>query len=677
MRPVIIGTAGHVDHGKSTLIRALTGIDPDRLKEEKERGMTIDLGFAHLSFETTELTGGGGDGIDGITGLKRPNCPTRNPESEIGIVDVPGHERFLKNMLAGATGVDLALLVIDSEEGVMPQTREHAAIMQMLGVQHVVVALTKVDRTDGEWVELVEGQVREFLEGRGWEEAPIVRVSAITGHGLNELRSTLYQVAEQLTGKPLNQPFRLPIDRVFVRPGFGTVVTGTLIAGHVQVGDMLEVLPQGLTARVRGLQTHSRSVEHAIAGQRVAVNLTGLDKTELERGNVLAKPGACRATTRFNAHLSLLASPITHGERAENLLASHQMRVRIHLGTAEAIGRLYLMQPEPIRLGESGFVQIRLESPLVCTEGDRFILRRYSPLTTLGGGVVLESIATRYRRHDPALLKSLQERLNGSPETHLLNRLKGFSVGVSEQAFLQQNPEPGKERLEELIQRGCIVRLAVGASHLLLHPDCVQALTEKLLQVLSEYHRTNPLKAGMPPEALRTTLGWERLLLDAMLKQLSSAEGAQIELFTHKALREPRVRQAGFEIKMNPRQQSLYDRVEKIYLESGILVPVPQEVSEEIGAPPNAITEMLRTGVEQERFALVGENLYYPLETLQEIRKVVQDYIEAEGSMTAAQFRDLTQSSRKYAVPLLEYFDAIGFTKRVGDARVLVKGSTS
>jgi len=641
MRPVIIGTAGHVDHGKSTLIRALTGIDPDRLKEEKERGMTIDLGFAHLGLE-------------------------------IGIVDVPGHERFLKNMLAGATGVDLALLVIDSEEGVMPQTREHAAILKMLGVQKIVVALTKIDRTDAEWAELVEAQVREFLIGMGWEESPIVRVSAVTGTGLEELQQALYQAARQVTGKPLNRPFRLPIDRVFVQSGFGTVVTGTLVAGQIRAGETVEVLPQGLTARVRGLQTHNQSVEQAAAGQRVAVNLSGLDKVELERGNVLAKPGAYHVTTRLNAHLSLLTAPIAHGERTENLLATHQMRVRIHLGTAETIGRIYLMQPEPIRLGESGFVQIRLESPLVCTEGDRFILRRYSPLTTLGGGTVLEPVTDRYRRHDPALLKSLQERLSGSGETRLLNRLRGLSAGMTEREFLQQNPELDGERLEELVKDGSIFALGTGSNRLLLHPDAAHILMDQMLQSVGEYHRTNPLKAGVPPETLRTTLRWERALFDPLLRHISSGDHPPVDFFVHPTLREPRVRLTGFEIKLNPRRQSLYERVEKIYSESGILVPVPQEVSEEIGAPPNAIAEMLRVGVERERFVLVGENLYYPLKTLQQIRMTVQTYIENEGSMTASQFRDLTQSSRKYAVPLLEYFDEIGFTKRVGDVRVLL-----
>lgn len=643
MRPVIIGTAGHVDHGKSTLIRALTGIDPDRLKEEKERGMTIDLGFAHLG-----------------TGL------------EIGIVDVPGHERFLKNMLAGATGVDLALLVIDSEEGVMPQTREHATILQMLGVQKVVVALTKVDRTDAEWAELVEAQVREFLNGMGWAETPIMRVSAVTGTGLEELKQILFYAAQQVTGKPLNRPFRLPIDRVFVQPGFGTVVTGTLVAGQIRVGETVEVLPQGSTARVRGLQTHNQSVEQAAAGQRIAVNLSGLDKVELERGNVLTKPGAYHVTTRLNAHLSMLTTPIAHGERTENLLATHQMRARIHLGTAEVIGRIYLLQPEPIRLGESGFVQIRLEAPLVCAEGDRFIIRRYSPLTTLGGGTVLEPVTDRYRRHDPALLKSLQERLSGSGETRLLSRLKGFPAGMTEREFLQRNPELGVERFEELVKDGSIFALGAGSNRLLLHPDSAQTLMDQLLQALREYHRTNPLKAGMPPETLRTTLGWERALFDPMLRHISSGDHPPVELFTHKTMREPRVRLTGFEIKLNPRQQSLYERVEQIYSESGILVPVPQEVSEEIGAPPSAIAEMLRVGVERERFVQVGGNLYYPLKTLQQIRMTVQTYIEKEGSMTAAQFRDLTQSSRKYAVPLLEYFDEIGFTKRVGDARILV-----
>lgn len=666
MRPVIVGTAGHVDHGKSTLIQALTGINPDRLKEEKERGMTIDLGFAHLTFGSSDMTG-----------LTQPTGQS-NPQSEIGIVDVPGHERFLKNMLAGATGVDIALLVIDADEGVMPQTREHTAILQMLGVQKMVVALTKVDRTDDGWIELVEAQVREFLRETEWEKecsepVPLVRVSAITGQGLDELKNVLYQAAQQVTGKPLNRPFRLPVDRVFVQPGFGTVVTGTLASGQIRIGDTVEVLPQGLTARVRGLQTHNHSVEQVLAGQRVAVNLSGVEKTELERGNVLAKLGAYSVTTRFNAHLRMLTSPIAHGERAENLVAAHQMRVRIHLGTAEAIGRIYLLQPEPVRLGGSGFVQIRLETPLVCTEGDRFILRRYSPLTTLGGGIVLEPVADRYRRNDPALLQSLQDKMSGSSEVRLLNRLKSFPHGISESEFLRQNPELSEENLQALINEGSLLTLSVGTSRWLIHPERAQVLTDNLLQAVSDYHHTHPLKAGLSPDTLRTILGWERPLFDTILHRICAGDPPKLELFIHKTLREPRVRQVGFEVKMNPRQQSLYNRIEKLYLEAGLFVPAPHEVSEEIGAPPSAILEMLRVGVERERFVLVGENLFYPMETLHQIRQMVQDYIVKEGSMTAAQFRDLTQSSRKYAVPLLEYFDAVGFTKRVGDARILME----
>lgn len=653
-KPVILGTAGHIDHGKSTLIRALTGIDPDRLKEEKERGMTLDLGFAHLFL---------------AQGTGEESHPQMAQEVVLGIVDVPGHERFLKNMLAGATGVDLALLVIDSEEGVMPQTREHTAILQLLGVAHAVVALTKIDRVEPEWLDLVEEQVREFLQGTLWQEVPIVRVSAVTGEGLEQLKQALYRVACQVEGKPSDRPFRLPIDRVFVRPGFGTVVTGTLVAGTVQVGERLQLLPQGLTARVRGLQTYGRAVERAVAGERVAINLVGIEKTQLERGDVLAAPDTYAVTQRFHAHLTLLASPITHGERPESLLVNHQMRVRIHLGTAEAFGRLFLLEDRPLRPGESGFVQIRLETPLVCVEGDRFILRRYSPLTTLGGGVILEAIASKSRRNDPILLQALRERLEGAPEARLEALLKSYPEGISEKEWLARHPEIERTTLQALVSRGVLVVLG-EATRWFFHSAHLSALKTRLLDTLGEYHRENPLRSGTPPETLRSLLKWDKNLFDLLLNHL--VEEGKLVRFTLCTTREVRLRLPDFSISLNPRQASLLERIERLYREAGLQVPSPIEASRAVGAPPSAILAMLQVGIELERFVQVAENLFYPVETIQEMQAMVSDYLRQHGSLTAARFRDLTHSSRKYAVPLLEYFDSIGFTRRVGDERVLI-----
>ncbi|MCW5934660.1 MAG: selenocysteine-specific translation elongation factor [Fimbriimonadia bacterium] len=639
---MIVGTAGHVDHGKTHLIHALTGINPDRLKEEQERGMTIDLGFANL------------------------------PESEgiaLSIIDVPGHERFLKNMLVGATGIDLALLVVDSEEGVMPQTREHAAILELLGVEHLLVALTKSDKVDSEWAALVEEQTRDYLNETPWQNAPIIRVSALSGEGLDTLKRALYEIAQQASEKPLHKPARLPIDRVFTMTGFGTVVTGTLISGSLSVGQEVELLPKGLPARVRGLQAHNEPAQTVRAGQRTAVNLSGIEKERVERGDVLVQPGAYHAVVRFNAQITLLKQPIAHGESAEHMRLTHQMRIRLHAGASEAIGRVYLLQPEPIELGQTGFAQIRLEEAIVLAEGDRFILRRYSPLTTLGGGVALDIRPKRYRRHDPALLSALATRQEGSDVDRLLEDLKTYAEGIKEGDWLRQHSDLSAERLESLTASGSAITAGSAPDRWWFHPHAWRAVTQRFQTALQSYHKSHPLKAGILPETLRSQLRLEKGLFDAAMQRLSETGACCV--FELISLGEWRVKLCDFEIRPNPKQAALFERVFQVYLDCGFLIPVPVEVSQEIGAPPTAIQEMLNLGVEMEQLTLVGENLYYPVETLQELTEITRKYIIEKGAMTAAEFRDLTQSSRKYAVPLLEYFDKIGFTTRQGDARVL------
>lgn len=595
--------------------------------------MTIDLGFADLA--STEVS--------------------------IGIIDVPGHERFLKNMLAGATGVDAALLVIDAEEGAMPQTREHMAILQLLGVETAVIALTKIDKVDREWLELALDQARELIAGGPWEKAEIVPVSAIAGAGLEDVRAAIFRAAAAAAPKPIDAPFRMTIDRVFPRPGFGTIVTGTALSGVVRLNQRLLILPRGEEARIRGIQSHGKNLEQGVAGQRLAINLAGADKAVIERGCLLAQEGAARATARFNAKVRLLDKPVAHGESPDKLALTHQMRVRVHAGAAEALGRVYLLDEGNLGTGEEGYVQIRLESPLALAQGDRFIVRRYSPLTTLGGGIALDLQPGKYRRRDPETLK----RLRGETQLNRLAAiLSAMPSGAARKEIQKSHPELTGEEIASALAEGTAIELSDGR---LISGAMVERLAGQAFQSIAQYHSKHPLKSGMPIETLRSALKADRATLEAALKGMAG-EG-KIELLS--VGRERRVRLSGFEIAPNAKQQALLTRV-MAALDSGGAQPPPLgEVGQQVGAPPQAIQEMVSLGLELGQIAMIDEGLYYTASRLKEIMDRTAEFIRTHGSITAAQLRDELGASRKYAVPLLEHFDSIGFTLRQGDARTL------
>lgn len=626
---VIIGTAGHVDHGKSTLITALTGINPDRLKEEQERGMTIDLGFAWLTLPDGQV---------------------------VGIVDVPGHERFLKNMLAGAGGVDVVLLVIAADEGIMPQTREHLDILRLLDVKAGVVALTKCELVDQEWLQLVTEEVRRFLQDTPLKEAPILPVSAVTRQGLDELRNALQEAVERVPAREVNAPFRLPIDRVFTLTGAGTVVTGTLVSGRIRIGDAVEILPPGIGSRARQIQMHGRRVEEAVAGSRVAINLPGVEKTQIERGMVCVPPGMFRPTQAFDAQLTLLPDAVKG--------LTQRMRIRVYLGTAEVIGRVSLLDSERLEPGAQGFVQVRLEKPLVCARGDRFVIRTYSPMFTVGGGTVLEPHALRHKRFDPAVIEHLQSLLTGTPAEKVLTILAQSSAGM-EEVELARRAGGEVSDIQTLLRQ-------LEEEHKVLRVDDVwfeqgvwQELLERVKQTLHRYHRQNPLRAGMPREELRSTVakGFSPRLFEALLVRWQ-AQGAI-------ALQGTVVRLADFSIRLNERQQRLAERVAQVIREGRATPPPVSLIAQQVGAPPDAVKAMI--GVLQEMGVLVqvGEDLFFHREVVEELAELVRRTIREKGSLSVGEFRDLTGSSRKFAVPLLEYFDNIRLTRRVGDVRVL------
>lgn len=636
MKHVIIGTAGHVDHGKTTLIQALTGTNPDRLKEEQERGMTIDIGFAALKLP------------DGTVA---------------GIVDVPGHERFLKNMLAGAGGVDVVLLVIAADESVMPQTVEHLDILRLLDVKNGVVALTKCDMVESDWTDAVEEDVRAQLAGSFLADAPILRVSAVTGKGIDALKRALLSAVSRAEARNAALPFRLPVDRVFTRPGFGTVVTGTLVAGTLRIGDAVEIVPQRFQTRVRGLQIHGQKVAEAEAGSRVAVNIAGVETEAIERGAQLVAPHSLAPTQTFDAVVRLLPhAPKPLKDRA---------RVRVYLGTAEILGRMRLLDERSALEPEGrAYVQFRAETEFACARGDRFVVRSYSPMTTIGGGIVLDSAPARHRKADASVLAALEAKERGTPEDLVETALQRQPIGILRKelpAAASLTPADTETALDTLTQAGKVLGLPGSR---LFHVTVLNALADRARAALEAYHTQFPLRAGMPKEELRAALEPQKgrdLLKPAVFAALLAHWEAQNLLSVENVT----VRLASFQVQLNERQQALLQRIEEEYIAFDIAHPTIEEVCAHVKAPPDAVNALLRVGVERGRFCRVQDGVYYHADTISRLQQLVRDYIAEHGSITVGAFRDLTESNRKYTLLVLEYFDQIRFTRRQGDTRVL------
>jgi selenocysteine-specific elongation factor len=629
MRHVVVGTAGHIDHGKSTLVQALTGIDPDRLKEEKERGITIDIGFAHLDL---------GDGLT------------------LGVVDVPGHERFVKNMLAGVGGIDLVMLVIAADEGVMPQTREHLAICQLLHVRSGLVVLTKRDLAEPEWLELVQEDVRGVLRGTFLEDRPIVPVSAKTGEGLDALKRELAGLARAAEPRGTDATFRLPIDRVFTIRGFGTVVTGTVSAGQIDLDERVEVYPRGLQAKVRGLQTHGQSVSRAVAGQRTAVNLQGLERAALERGDVLSLPGLLRPTFMLDATCELLAD-------APAPLAARQ-RVRLHLGTSEIMARVHLLEGQAIEPGSRGYVQLRLEAPVVALPRDRYVIRSYSPMVTIGGGTLLD-VAPAKARRSPALVARLKALEEGAPEAVVEAELRHLGPGGARTADLRARtpfgPETLRGVLQALIARGRALHVD---REWYVHVEAAERLGAAAVAALGEFHAREPLKPGMSKEELRTRLGAidERVFLH--LLERVAAQGRI-------AVEKDKVRLQTHEVRLDDRQRALVDRLESEFREAGATPPSLEEAFAKLGiarAEDQALAQVL---VDERRLVRIREGLYFHAEPLQAAESRVVALLRERGSVTPQDVKDLLGMSRKYAIPFMEHLDAQRLTVRQGDKRVL------
>jgi selenocysteine-specific elongation factor len=629
----VVGTAGHIDHGKTALVKALTGIDTDRLPEEKARGITIDLGFAFL------------EEPDGLT---------------IEIVDVPGHERFVKNMLAGVGGIDLAMLVVAADEGVMPQTREHLAICSLLRIKSGLVVLTKADLVEPDWLELVREDVAGLVRGTFLEGAPILAVSAKTGEGLAELRAGLRRCAAAVEPRRTDQLPRLPIDRVFTVKGFGTVVTGTLTAGRFAIDDRVEVHPRGLTAKIRGLQTHGHPVAEARAGQRTAMNLQALERAAIERGDVVGLAGALVSSLLVDGTLELLAA-------APRPLKSRD-RIRVHAGTSEIMARALLLDRAELQPGERAFARFRLEAPLVAVPGDRFVVRSYSPMVTIGGGTLLDVDPPRFKRKAPALVAHLTLLERGSPAEVVEEHVRHAGAAGARVGPLAARVPFGPERLRELLGRLEAERRVLAIERdWYLHPDSDARLRALTVAALEQFHRTNPLRPGMSREELRGRAGGaEERVFAHLLSALDTQGIVKVE--------RDKVRLASHEVRLSPEQQRAVARIEEEYLKAAAAPPSPEESLARAGLSGDEEHELFQLLVAERKLVRVKESLYFHATALDTIQDKVVALLRDRKEIGPGDIKDLLGISRKYAIPLLEYLDARRVTARVGEKRVLRGG---
>jgi selenocysteine-specific elongation factor len=630
MKSVIVGTAGHIDHGKTALVRALTGIDTDRLEEEKRRGITIELGFAHME-------------LDGVQGPLR-----------LGFVDVPGHERFVRNMLAGVGGIDLVLFVISAEDSVQPQTREHFDICRLLRVPRGITVLTKSDLVDQETLQVVRMEVEEFVRGSFLDtsRSPIVEVSARTGEGLEKLKQELARVASEVAQKDADAAFRLPVDRVFTMKGFGTVATGTMISGQIRKEQEVELLPLGKTARVRGLQVHGAATEIAIAGQRTAINLAGLPQEELERGMMLAQPGLLLPTRRLDVRLSLL-----DGVRP----LKNRTRVRLHLFTTETVASIALYEGEELRPGETAWAQLRTVSPVACAPGDRFIVRQLSPVTTIGGGLIVDVNPMRRMKSEPR--SAMLEQLSTGDD---LCRLRVLVARREQHGLRVQQAihETGWtiERLNKTRQQGKAD--IISFKDVLIAAPALNLIEQKLVATVEKFHSANPLAPGISKQELLEKSELDRELFVGALDLLIAAKKLGITA--------EYVHLAGRRVQMKDEEAESKKQIEQAFASAGLKVPALKEVLAglkiDLPRAQQIVTLLLRDKV----LVKVSDDLVFHQKTLQDLKRQVSELKSGSPKIDISRFKDFVGVSRKYAIPLLEYLDREHVTRRAGDERIIL-----
>lgn len=625
MKNIIIGTAGHVDHGKTALIKALTGIETDRIKEEKKRGITIELGFAYLDLPDGE---------------------------KAGIIDVPGHEKFVKNMLAGAGGIDLALLVVAADEGFMPQTREHLGILSLLNISEGIIVVTKKDMVDEDWLEIVCDEIRQEVQGTFLENAQIIPVSSYTGEGIEQLRQAIFTMIDQKTQiKNLDVPFRIPVDRIFSVEGFGTVITGTLIEGTMKVGDPVTVYPSRIESRIRNLQVHSQNVQEAYAGQRVAVNLAGLKKTDLNKGDVIAVPDSMHTTMMIDIHLTVLKDCDREIRNAT--------RLHLYHGARDILCKIVLLDRDSVGAGESCYAQLRLEEEIAVKTGDRFVLRFYSPVETIGGGVILDSNPFKHKRNDAAVLESLKLKEGGSDREKISAALRDYSARFETLDFLQIQTGIPKEQFEQQINKLIKDKVAFRVSdNVVIHTDYLNRLKDSAVKLLESYHKENPLREGMKKDEFRNKL--------IKYEDISVVDKITDSLVNRKVLKYVNncVALADFEVQQDNNQQE----IENAFLQGGFSPESPDQIAARFPKVKN-FKQVLESLVNTGKLVRVEEKILLHADYYNKALTLAKEHVDQNGQITLAEMRDLMGASRKFAVAVLEYWDKRGITKKVGDAR--------
>ncbi len=626
----IIGTAGHIDHGKTTLIKALSGTDTDRLSEEKERGISIDLGFTDLQL---------------------------NDQYTLGIVDVPGHEKFIKNMLAGAGGVDIALLVIAADEGVMPQTREHLDILSLLNVQKGLIVLTKTDLVEDEWVELMVEEIKDKLSDTFLSDSPIIPVSAAEGTGLENLRSQLIKIIDSMEKKEITGNVYYPIDRVFTIKGHGTIVTGTLVSGKIDVDDKLIIYPSHKEVRVRSLEVHNKDAESAYPGQRVGINLAGVDKDEINRGDVLATPNSLMNTKFVDGRLTVLKNA--------PLIVEHGDRIRFHIGAKEIIGRVYLLDKKELLPGESGLAQYRLEEEVVARYNENYVIRRYSPMTTIGGGSIIDTHPHLRKRFATDSIEELKnkEKLDDKNRVEYITKLKEDETVTYD--FLIKKTSINKEKIEEILSKldnkEKVMYFERGNEKTWIHKDNYLQLEDELIDILTQFHQENKLKAGLSKEELRTKLSMklDNREYNQFFENLEQRN--KIEVIGSD------VKKYEYEVILDEKEEKLKEEILKEFTDNKFMPPNVYDILEK-GSTKEEVFNYL---VDQGTIVHLKEDLFFLASAVEKAEKLLINHLKQEDTITLAEFRDILDSSRKYTLALLEHFDHNNVTKRIGEERTL------
>ncbi len=633
MDNIILGTAGHIDHGKTSLVKALTGIETDRLKEEKERGITIELGFASLDL---------------------PNG------QHIGIVDMPGHEKFVKNMVAGSSGIDVVVLVIAADVGVMPQTREHMEICNLMGIRHGMIALTKIDMVDEDLLELAMDDINDFIEDTFLEEMPIVPVSSVTSQGLDEFTATLEDICNKLPKRKYSSIFRLPVDRVFSMKGFGTVITGTLISGQVNVGDDIMVYPKKITSKVRGIQVHSSSVDNATAGTRTAINFQGLDKESVVRGDVLSPPATLIESYMVDADFLYLKSNAKP--------AKARTRVRFHSGTSEILGYMVLLDREELLAGDSAPVQFRLEAPVCCIKDDRYVIRSYSPVKTIGGGSILNPASKKYKLNDSVIVQGLNDLISGDNEKTIsfFLSLKGYSgICLTELKVMTNIPDKKLgATLQKLLARQEIIQTD-KEKQVYVHGRVFHGFKEKILERLTVYHGANPLKEGMPAQELKSKFKYVddarffNILFNRLEKEKAIVQDKNL------------IKLIEFEVALQVDQHEVKEKILTIYKKSGLTPPFFRSICQDLNLDQKTAKDVLQMLIDEKEVIKTKDDLFFESSAIASLAEKLIVFLKANKKITTPEFKEMTGISRKFVIPLIEYFDSTHLTIRVEDHRQL------